>query len=65
MIKAILFDVDDTLYDLSLPFKETFWEVFPGESIDLEGAFLASRKYSDMIYDRSLKGEISMEEMYI
>lgn len=65
MIKAILFDVDDTLYDLSLPFKETFWEIFPGESIDLEGAFLASRKYSDMIYDRSLKGEISMEEMYI
>ena len=65
MIKAILFDVDDTLYDLSLPFKETFVEVFPGESIDLEGVFLASRKYSDMIYDRSLKGEISMEEMYI
>lgn len=65
MIKAILFDVDDTLYDLSLPFKEAFREFFPGEEIDLEGAFLASRKYSDLIYDRSLRGEISMEEMYI
>ena len=65
MIKAILFDVDDTLYDRSLQLKETCWEIFPGESIDLEGAFLDSRKYSDMIYDRSLKGEISMEEMYI
>ena len=65
MLKAILFDVDDTLYDLSLPFKAAFVEMFPGEKIDLEGAFLASRKYSDLIYDRSLSGEISMEEMYI
>ena len=36
-----------------------------GEKMDLEGAFLASRKYSDLIYDRSLSGEISMAEMYI
>lgn len=65
MLKAILFDIDDTLYDLSIPFKEAFWELFPGEKMDLEGAFLASRKYSDLIYDRSLSGEISMAEMYI
>lgn len=65
MMKAIVFDVDDTLYDLSLPFKEAFAEVFPGEKIDLEGAFLASRRYSDSVYARSLSGEISMEEMYI
>lgn len=65
MLKAILFDIDDTLYDLSIPFKEAFRELFPGEKMDLEGAFLASRKYSDLIYDRSLRGEISMAEMYI
>ena len=65
MIQAILFDIDDTLYDLSIPFKEAFREFFPGEEIELEGAFLASRKYSDLIYDRSLNGEISIEEMYI
>ena len=65
MLKAILFDIDDTLYDLSIPFKEAFREFFPGEKMDLEGAFLASRKYSDLIYDRSLSGEISMAEMYI
>ena len=29
-IKAILFDIDDTLYDLSIPFKEAFREFFPG-----------------------------------
>lgn len=65
MLKAILFDIDDTLYDLSIPFKEAFREFFPGEKMDLEGAFLASRKYSDLIYDRSLSGEISMAEMCI
>ena len=27
-MKAIVFDVDDTLYDLSTPFKETCREVF-------------------------------------
>ena len=65
MMKAIVFDVDDTLYDLSVPFKEAFAEVFPEEKIDLEGAFLASRRYSDSVYARSLSGEMSMEEMYI
>lgn len=39
-MKAIVFDVDDTLYDLSTPFKETCREVFPEvKDLDLEGAF--------------------------
>ena len=65
-MKAIVFDVDDTLYDLSMPFKEACAEVFPEDTeLDLEGAFLASRRYSDSVYARSLSGEMSMEEMYI
>lgn len=36
MIKAIVFDVDDTLYDLSEPFKEAFHELYPLEELDLE-----------------------------
>ena len=66
IMKAIVFDVDDTLYDLSTPFKETCREVFPEDKdLDLEGAFLASRRYSDSVYARCLSGEMSMEEMYI
>ena len=65
-MKAIVFDVDDTLYDLSTPFKEACREVFPEDKdLDLEGAFLASRRYSDSVYARCLSGEMSMEEMYI
>lgn len=66
MIKAVVFDVDDTLYDLSTPFKEACKEVFPEDTtLDLEGAFLASRRYSDAVYASSLSGKITMEEMYI
>ncbi len=32
MIKAMVFDVDDTLYDLSVPFRRTAEEVFPGKN---------------------------------
>lgn len=40
-------------------------EVFPEDKdLDLEGAFLASRRYSDSVYARRY-GEMSMEEMYI
>ena len=57
MIKAVVFDVDDTLYDLSTPFKEACREVFPEDTdLDLEGAFLASRRYSDSVYASSLSG---------
>ena len=65
MIKAIIFDVDDTLYDLSGPFREAFHELYPLEELDLEGAFLASRRYSDSVYAKSLSGEMSMEDMYV
>lgn len=38
-MKAIVFDVDDTLYDLSTPFKQTCREIFPEDTdLDLEGA---------------------------
>ena len=65
-MKAIVFDVDDTLYDLSTPFKQTCREIFPEDTdLDLEGAFLASRRYSDSVYARCLSGEMSMEDVYL
>lgn len=65
MIKAMVFDVDDTLYDLSVPFRRTAEEVFPGEKLDLYGTFLASRKYGDQVYAQSFRGEMSLRDMYI
>lgn len=64
-MKAILFDVDDTLYDLAVPFYDAYRELFPGvEGIPLDELFIASRKYSEETFHQSLSGELSMEEMY-
>ena len=65
-MKAILFDVDDTLYDLSEPFCNAYTELYgqTDQSL-LEEIFLTSRKYSDEVYNEALSGKITMEEMYI
>lgn len=64
-VKAVLFDVDDTLYDLADPFKKAYLDLFPEkEGLPLDGLFTASRKYSDQVFDKSQSGEMSMEEMY-
>lgn len=67
MIKAIFFDLDDTLYNQVSPFaaahEQLFAKRFP--DIPINDLFISSRKHSDVVYIPSLTGEISMEEMYI
>ena len=65
-MKAIMFDLDDTLYDQVFPFKRAYEEVF-GErfEIDIEELFMARHHRSDEVYHLAVRGEITMEEMYI
>lgn len=60
-----LFDIDDTLYDLEIPFEIAFVEMFGDNVENLHKIFLDFRKYNNKIYDKALNGEISMEEMCI
>lgn len=64
--KAILFDVDDTLYDQTVPFMEAYAEYF-GEKpeVPAEVIYPVTRKYSDAVYSQAMAGEMTMEEMYI
>ena len=64
--KAILFDVDDTLYDQTVPFKEAYAEYF-GEkpAVPAEIIYPVTRKYSDRVYSQAMAGQITMEDMYI
>lgn len=64
--KAILFDVDDTLYDQTVPFKEAYAEYF-GEkpAVPAEIIYPVTRKYSDQVYSQAMTGQITMEDMYI
>ena len=63
---AVLFDVDDTLYDQREPFERAFRQLF-GETyeIDMERLFALSRKYSDEAFEHSQSGQMTMDEMYI
>ncbi len=63
---AILFDVDDTLYDQTVPFKEAYAQYF-GENPAVPAAVIypVTRKYSDQVYSQAMSGKITMEEMYI
>lgn len=63
---ALLFDVDDTLYDQLGPFESAYKDLFADQyGIAVEQLFFLSRKYSDEAFERSQSGEISMDEMYI
>lgn len=63
---AILFDIDDTLYDQMIPFKSAYQECFGNRyQMCIEKLYPVYRRYSDEIYDASQRGEISMEAMYI
>lgn len=44
MLKAILFDIDDTLYDLSIPFKEAFRELLSRGKDGSGGSFSGQPK---------------------
>ena len=63
---AVLFDVDDTLYDQTMPFVQAYGKYF-GDALPVsaEELFPVTRKYSNAVFSRALAGEITMEDLYI
>lgn len=61
---AIFFDLDDTLYDHLVPFKEAVRQVLsPDESsLDYAELFYKVRHHSDRLWPMYLRGEIPLEE---
>lgn len=64
-MRAILFDVDDTLYDQVQPFRRAYEKLYKKENEDIDRIFVASRKYGDEVFEASARGLITMEQMYI
>ncbi|WP_010285533.1 HAD family hydrolase [Bacillus timonensis] len=64
---TIIFDVDDTLYDQALTFKNTCTRIFEKSFTEdeLETFYKVSRKHSDALFDKTVNGELSVEEMHI
>ncbi len=59
---VIFFDLDDTLYERSVPFEEACLELNIGNGKE---AFLTCVKRADEVFLDSQRGIITMEEMYI
>lgn len=64
-MKAFIFDVDDTLYDQMQPFTNAYIKLFGKKSENIDKIFMASRRYSDEVFEASVNGLMTMEEMYI
>ena len=65
-MRAIIFDVDDTLYDQVIPFQKAYDELFKGcYEISVEELYKRSRHFSDEVFEATQRGEMSMEKMYI
>lgn len=61
----LIFDVDDTLYNLMEPFEKAHKEMFADQTdADCEQLFMASRIYSDEAFYMHEKGLISREEEF-
>ncbi|MEB7805749.1 HAD family hydrolase [Mammaliicoccus fleurettii] len=61
----ILFDLDDTLYDLKHPFKKSINELFSKINVDINQLFYYFRKYSDSKFELTQTGKMSIKEMHI
>lgn len=65
-MRAIIFDVDDTLYDQVIPFQKAYDELFKARfDLDIEALYKRSRHFSDEVFEATQRGEMSMERMYI
>ncbi|RKQ29242.1 HAD family hydrolase [Oceanobacillus halophilus] len=66
-MNTIIFDVDDTLYDQAMSFKNTCKRMIDKSFTEkeLDELYIISRKYSDSLFDKCEAGEMSVQEMHI
>ena len=61
----LVFDIDDTLYDLMKPFQLAHEKFFATQtSLDITELFMASRHYSDIILAQEKQGLIAPEDTF-
>lgn len=64
MIQAIVFDVDDTLYDQQQPFKNAVYQIVPNFcEEDMHDLYIRFRHWSDEIFPKVLTGEWDLVTM--
>ena len=65
-IRGVVFDVDDTLYDMAQPFFGAYQRLYGARyELPVQSLFLAFRRHSDECFADAQTGRMSMEELYI
>ncbi len=67
ILKTVIFDVDDTLYDQILPFKKAIHASFSRSFTEneLNQLYISSRQFSDELFHQSTTGEVSIEDLQV
>ncbi len=63
-MKALIFDLDDTLYNQIQPFKRAVVQFMDIPSDELELLYIAFRYRADELFEASVKGTLSMKDMH-
>jgi putative hydrolase of the HAD superfamily len=61
---AIIFDLDDTLYDQLQPFQQAYQEQFNFPDVSIEKLYVLSRKYSDEVFHLTENGNLTIKKMH-
>ncbi|MDD2958717.1 MAG: HAD family hydrolase [Lachnospiraceae bacterium] len=65
-MNAIIFDMDDTLYNRLTPFSKAYTKMFGQRfSIECRPLRAAFTRYGDEVFEDSMNHRISMEDMYV
>jgi HAD superfamily hydrolase (TIGR01549 family) len=67
VIKAVFFDLDDTLHNSQIPFTDAFKKVFPGDhkQVHFDSLYKKFRDFSDLLWRRYVNNEITLEKLRI
>ncbi|MHC3662957.1 HAD family hydrolase [Streptococcus suis] len=64
-MKALIFDVDDTLYDQIQPFERALKRHIEVAREQIEPLYLSFRRYADEVFEETATGKMSLKDSHI
>ncbi|MGQ7635002.1 HAD family hydrolase [Streptococcus suis] len=64
-MKALIFDVDDTLYDQIQPFERALERHIEVARVQIEPLYLSFRRYADEVFEATATGKMSLKDSHI
>ncbi|HEM5944031.1 TPA: HAD family hydrolase [Streptococcus suis] len=64
-MKALIFDVDDTLYDQIQPFERALERHIEVARAQIEPLYLSFRRYADEVFEATATGKMSLKDSHI